>query len=64
MSAPHKVIITAEPFSCGFDIRIEPPVSWARFDVERSTYREAVRYAKGLRTIHGWPISDQTGEAS
>jgi hypothetical protein len=60
-STPHKIIIAAQPFNCGFDIKIEPPVTWAHYDVERPTHHEALRYAKSLKTLHGWPIDDQIG---
>jgi hypothetical protein len=59
--AQHRIVITPEPFGAGYDIKIEPCVTWAHNDVERPTLHEAMRYARSLKTLHGWPINDRSG---
>jgi len=59
MSA-HRIVISHEPFGSGYDITVEPALSWARFDQERPTFAQALIYAEALRIEHGWPILDQT----
>lgn len=59
----RKICIRPEAFGVGFDVNIEPPAPWARYDQERPTHRSARRYAESLRTIYpDWRIVDETGD--
>lgn len=45
-----------------FDVSVDPPVAWSNFNQERPDIRSARRYAQSLKVVHGWGISDETGE--
>ncbi|MBV9528531.1 hypothetical protein [Sphingomonas sp.] len=60
----HTIIIRPEAFGCGFDVLIDPPISYARYDQERPTLRAARRYAESLKVVTGFPIRDNNGDTA
>ena len=57
----HAIIIRPEAFGCGFDVVIEPPIAFARYDQERPSVAAARRYAESLKVVTGFPIREETG---
>jgi hypothetical protein len=57
----RTIEIREEPFSCGFDVVVIPPVPDEPLDAEFRHYRQAHAWADGLRRTRGWRIIDQTG---
>ncbi|MBV9842398.1 MAG: hypothetical protein JOY99_12865 [Sphingomonadaceae bacterium] len=60
--ADHAIYIRPEPFGCGYDIVIEPPILHARYNAERGTVKAARRYADSIRIVTGFKVVDETGE--
>jgi hypothetical protein len=64
MAGDHVIHIRPEAFGAGFDITVEPPVAWTSFNCERPSLKAARRYADSLRTVHGWRIKEEIGDAA
>lgn len=62
--ASHTIYIRHEPFGCGFDVTVEPPVDGFNFDRECPDHKFARTYANGIKLHRGWPVIDQTMEGS
>jgi hypothetical protein len=60
--AEHRIMIQHEPFGAGYEMKVESPVPRANFDVERPTHRDALRYARSLKVVHGWRIDNRRAE--
>lgn len=62
-NANRVIEIANEPFGAGFDVRVIPAVAGEHLDAEFQDYRNARRWATGLRVSRGWRIKDKTGLA-
>jgi hypothetical protein len=58
----RAIVISAEPFGCGFDVRVEPPMPDGRdYGQELPSIRRAREYAASLRDELRLPVRDRGG---
>lgn len=61
-STDRAIIVSAEPFGCGFDVRVQPPLPDGRdYGRELPTIKAARDYASELRDELRLAILDQGG---
>lgn len=59
-ASDRAIIVAAEPFGCGFDVRVDPPMPDGRdYGRELPTIRTAREYARELREQTRLPIFDR-----